>query len=245
MLELASRLVLETTLVRATSGAAGGAPGDATATPLEARRLFLAKRVGESMGHVAMKLLAWAVHWRPGEELLIEAPAGQHYKPDVVRFGPDGRPRLWIDCGRTAPKKLVEVVQRNRAATVVIVKRGEVELGHYRDTALPRLERLGLAERVAWLAFDEGFVERVAARLWARHEVIIAVASGRVAVSVDGGARDESALVWLPKGGEPHNVLGSSVADETGETLPGEHPRRESREPWPTQRKRSPTSRPR
>lgn len=201
MLELASRLVLEVALARSPGG------------PAHTERLFLEKRRGESMAHVAMKLLAWAAHFEPepAAPLLVEADAGQHYKPDVVRFAADGKPALWIDCGRTAPKKLAEVVQRNRGARVVIVKRLARELSSYRAAALPRLVRDGLAPRVGWLAFDDGFVDALAERLWARHEVALEVAPDRIAVTVDGGPRSESALGWLPSGDEPHNVRGPRV----------------------------------
>lgn len=184
MLELAGRLNLTVTL--------GASVGEREA------RLFLQKKRGESMAHVVMKLLAWAVYAGDAPDgLKIEAPAGQHYKPDVVRFGDDGQPRLWIDCGRTAPKKLAEVVAKNRRATVVIVKRAAAELAHYRLTALPRLRRLEVAERVAWLAFDDGFVERVAERLWGRHALAFELGTERLALQVDDGPREATALVYL------------------------------------------------
>ena len=91
-------------------------------------RLFLDKLAGESIRHVAMKLLAWLVTYQPGLE--IEASVGEHYKPDLVRVDHNGKIRDWVDCGQTSITKLKAVYRRHSDATIVIVKASRGELHH-------------------------------------------------------------------------------------------------------------------
>ena len=171
-LERRGRLILEVTLHHEPSGRYG-----------VRRRLFLAKHVGESMGHVVMKWLSWALFFEDGLE--IEASAQQHYKPDLLAVGEDGRPRVWIDCGSTSLRKLEEIVRRNGAARFVIVKPYPRALRRYAEQAVARL---GADAPVTWVAFDDGFVDALASRLVKRHHVTATVPAGRTALylEVDG-----------------------------------------------------------
>lgn len=173
-LALRSRLVLEVTLHHGPTGRFD-----------QRTRLFLAKQVGESMAHVAMKLLAWLLHHEDG--LVVEASAGQHYKPDLLAADAQGRPRLWIDCGSTSIRKLGEIVRRNPDARFVIVKPYPLALRRY--AALART-RLGALPQVRFTAFDDGFVDALAARLQTRHriEATVPETADALYLEVDGAA---------------------------------------------------------
>jgi uncharacterized protein YaeQ len=137
------------------------------------QRLFLRKALGESNQHVVMKFLSYILFYHP--DLLIEASADQHFKPDLVRFDADGDPVQWIDCGQTSLKKLDKISQKNRKTYIDIVKRGESELSSYRRQALTRL---ALPERVRYWTFDVGFVDRLARVLTHRHMIHATVTAG-------------------------------------------------------------------
>ena len=133
-------------------------------------RLFLTKRAGESMHHVAMKLLAYLFCWRP--DLRIEESIGQHYLPDLVATNPAGRPELWIDCGRTAPNKLERVLRSNPHTTVVIMKRTPGELYRYATMMRGR----GLPEHnLRWLSVPDGALDRLVEQLGVRHHAVATV----------------------------------------------------------------------
>jgi uncharacterized protein YaeQ len=134
-------------------------------------RLVLDKRAGESAGHVLLKLLGFALHHRPG--LAVEASAGQKYKPDLLLADPDGTVRLWIDCGHVGPRKLAEVLHRNRRAEVVVLKATLREARLFAATAAkvlaPALARTSAAAdrdgagRLRLEAFRDGFLDDLAA----------------------------------------------------------------------------------
>jgi uncharacterized protein YaeQ len=148
-------------------------------------RLFLSKHAGESIEHVLMKLLAYALFYHPG--LRVEVPVGQHHKPDLVRTDERGEPVQWIDCGETTLRKLERITRHNRRTRIDIVKPTARALGLYKDHADARLTA---PERVRYVAFADGFLGELAARLSGRHTVEVDIAPGlaSIQVTVDGEA---------------------------------------------------------
>ena len=144
-------------------------------------RLFLSRYGGESTRHLMMKLLSYLLLYREGLE--IERSAGQHYKPDLLQNGPEGRPRLWVDCGATAPKKLVEVVRKNRAAHVVIVKATPSELRHYHRLTVKRIKDV---ERVSYIAPKADFLAHIGAAFESGGRAVEAHISSQIKLLIEG-----------------------------------------------------------
>ena len=137
------------------------------------QRLFIEKQVGESIEHVAMKLLTYLITYTPGLE--IEVSIGDHYKPDVVRVSPAGEVVLWGDCGQTRLTKLATVSNRHRHATFVITKKTQSELRHYYRRAVARFEHLA---GVNYLAFAPPGLAPICAALHKRHRITATVDEG-------------------------------------------------------------------
>ncbi len=129
-------------------------------------RLILRKGEGESIEHVAMKLLAYVLFYHPGLE--IERSLDRHYKPDLVRTDDRGEVVQWIECGSTTVRKLDRLTRSNPYATIKIVKATASAARIYQEQAE---EVLRLPERVHYLGFEGGFVTAVGARLWKQNEV--------------------------------------------------------------------------
>ncbi len=146
-------------------------------------RVFLRKKRGESMRHVAMKLLSYFLFYRT--DLEIESSANQHYKPDLVRFDERLDPTLWIDCGSTKIRKLEDITQKNRDCSFVIVKPDERSLINYWREAHTRLEEHA---EVRFVSFGDDFVYRLADRLNARHTMRVTVSGDwtHLYVTLDG-----------------------------------------------------------
>ncbi len=164
-------------------------------------RQFLRKRSGESMRHVVMKWLSYILFYH--DDLQIEASASQHFKPDLVRFGEDGRvPVQWIDCGQTALQKLDKISQKNRETMIDIVKATPQELEAYKLQANTRLKA---PERVRYWSFEDGLVQRLGSLLHGRHDVIATVSKGfeYVYLVIDGQKELRARVVWLNQAVSP------------------------------------------
>ncbi len=147
-----------------------------THEPLEVygaqRRVFLRKKRGESIQHVAMKLVSCVLFYH--EELLIEESIGQHYKPDLVRLNEYEEPVQWVDCGQTSLQKLDKITRQNRQTYIEIVKPFIGQLAAYKEQADKRLE---LPERVRYWTFRGGFIDELSALLRTRHTLHATVAA--------------------------------------------------------------------
>ncbi|MFA6601234.1 MAG: hypothetical protein WCU74_09540, partial [Candidatus Omnitrophota bacterium] len=80
--------------------------------PKVQKKLILVKSDLELHAHVIMKLLGYVLYYDP--ELKIEASVDMHYMPDLVIPGDHGVPRLWIDCGKIAIRKVESLAQKLR-----------------------------------------------------------------------------------------------------------------------------------
>ncbi len=136
-------------------------------------RAFFIKGRGESMRHVMMKLMSYIMFYQ--ENLLIEAPADQHHKPDLVRFNLRNEPIQWIDCGQTSIQKLERISSRNRLTYIEIVKATMGELESYYKQANARLAN---PERVRYWSFRDYFIEELGELLHGRHEITATISAG-------------------------------------------------------------------
>jgi uncharacterized protein YaeQ len=141
-------------------------------------KLIMDSRIGESDRHVVLKVLGWLLFWRP--DLQVEKSADQHYQPDLIAGEDLRRPDLWIDCGDTTLKKLDKISTTNSRALIVLVKAERSEMVRYAAMAEKKIRR---NERVAYVAFDPGFVDGLGAKLGRTNELTFSV--DRTALSLD------------------------------------------------------------
>lgn len=157
-------------------------------------RVFAIKLRGESMRHVAMKLLSWIAWHRDGLE--IERSVDQHHKPDVVHVDEQGRPTLWIDCGATRLTKLERIQRANRDCRFVIVKPSVGEITKY---AAASRRRLTDTRSIEWVTFGEGYTSTFAERLHHRHRLTVTVAPDRdrMWIAMDRDEADDVPIVYV------------------------------------------------
>ena len=103
-----SDLALRRTLtVRASDGAA-------------LRKLVLVKKRGESIEHVLMKAVLWALYLPEYPEMQVEVSIGDTYKPDLVLLAPppggvaygDPEPVFWGEAGKVSAAKWRSLLKR-------------------------------------------------------------------------------------------------------------------------------------
>ena len=75
------------------------------------RKLVVFKKSVESLRHVVMKALLWALYLPAYPQLRVEVPIGYRYKPDLVEAGSDG-PRFWAEAGSIGSQKLRRILKQ-------------------------------------------------------------------------------------------------------------------------------------
>lgn len=105
---MATDLALRRTLtLRASDGAA-------------LRKLVLVKKRGESIEHVVMKAVLWALYLPAYPELQVEVAISDAYKPDLVALAPppgglaygDPEPVFWGEAGKVSAAKWRSLLKR-------------------------------------------------------------------------------------------------------------------------------------
>ena len=105
---MATDLALRRTLtLRASDGAA-------------LRKLVLVKKRGESIEHVLMKAVLWALYLPAYPEMQVEVAIGDAYKPDLVHLAPppggpaygDPEPIFWGEAGKVSAGKWASLLRR-------------------------------------------------------------------------------------------------------------------------------------
>jgi len=117
-------------------------------------KLILVKDVCELRAHIVMKLLAYLLYYTP--ELKVEISADMHYKPDLMIPGEHGVPRLWIDCGQVALKKIETLAKKLKNSRVIFIKPNQRELDVFKKMVDKKIEN---SEKLEFLAFEPGFIE--------------------------------------------------------------------------------------
>ncbi len=136
--------------------------------PRVKKKLILVKNENEHREHVVLKLLTYILLYDP--RLKIEADIGMHYKPDLVIEGEHGVPEVWVDCGQIALEKAEKLSRKLRNTRLVFVKETQSEMGRFKATVDKKVEH---ANRIEYLAFDDGFVENIAAHLGRSNELTL------------------------------------------------------------------------
>jgi uncharacterized protein YaeQ len=126
-------------------------------SPKVKQKLILVKSDLELHAHVVMKLLGFLLFYDPG--LKIEAGVEMHYKPDLVIPGDHGVPRLWIDCGKIAIRKVESLAQKLRTTRTILIKETRHELDQFRKVVEKKVDHF---ERIEYLAFEPNFISGIA-----------------------------------------------------------------------------------
>jgi uncharacterized protein YaeQ len=126
-------------------------------SPKVDKKLILVKSALELRSHVVLKLLSFVLYYDPG--LRIETELGMHYVPDLAIPGDHGIPRMWIDCGKIAVRKVDSLATKLKTTEIVIVKETQRELEQFRRVIDKKVEH---ADRIGYLAFEPEFVVGIA-----------------------------------------------------------------------------------
>lgn len=116
-------------------------------------KLVLVKNLCELRNHVVLKLLSYLLFYNP--ELKVGVSAEMHYQPDLFIPGDHNIPKLWIDCGKIALKKIDSLATKLKNTRVIFVKESKRELDVFKKLIEKKIEK---GERLEFLAFDAGFV---------------------------------------------------------------------------------------
>ena len=84
------------------------------------RKLVLVKKRGESIEHVLMKAVLWALYLPDYPEMQVEVSIGDTYKPDLVHLAPppggvaygDPAPVFWGEAGKVSAAKWRSLLKR-------------------------------------------------------------------------------------------------------------------------------------
>jgi hypothetical protein len=97
-----------------------------------ASTVTLSKVKGESMNHVLLKGLLWALLLPLHPDVACEVPLGMRYKPDVVALDDaSGEPCWWGECGSVKPSKLSDLAAAFPHARFSVAKWGRSDLRGY------------------------------------------------------------------------------------------------------------------
>lgn len=132
------------------------------------KKLILVKGDVETRAHVVLKLLAYILFY--DERLQVEIDLGFHYKPDLAIPGAGYEPDLWVDCGYVSPAKVESLARKLKRARLVFIKSSEAELKQFKKLVQRRVDAF---ERLEFLAFEAGFVEKLAEALARSNHVAV------------------------------------------------------------------------
>ena len=116
-------------------------------------KLILVKDLCELRNHIVLKLLAYLLYYT--EDLKVEVSADMHYKPDLMIPGDHGVPKLWIDCGQVALKKITTLGTKLKNSRIIFVKEAKRDLDVFKKLIDKKVDN---NERMEFLAFEPGFV---------------------------------------------------------------------------------------
>lgn len=85
-------------------------------------QVVLFKKANESMEHVLMKALIWALYLPKYPDAGIEPTIGDRYKPDVVMLNDHREPLFWGEAGHVSPEKIRSLTRRFRRTHFAIGK---------------------------------------------------------------------------------------------------------------------------
>ena len=93
--------------------------------------LRMAKNPGESVQHLLLKSMLWALLLPSHPSAACELDLGLRYRPDVVALGDDGVPQWWGECGSVKASKLDDLAAAFPHARISVAKWGRSDLRGY------------------------------------------------------------------------------------------------------------------
>ena len=98
----------------------------------------LTKAPGESVQHLVLKGLLWALLVPTCPDAACEVDLGMRYKPDVVSIEGTGRPRWWGECGSVRASKLQQLATTFPHCRFTVAKWGRSDLRGYASQLVRR-----------------------------------------------------------------------------------------------------------
>lgn len=132
------------------------------------KRMIFVKAESEQRQHVVMKMLSYMLFY--DSRLAVEKQAGLHYKPDLVILSEGAHPELWIDCGKVAVAKVENLTRKLKKTRIILVKSTAGEMERFRKVVDRKAE---YANRLEYLAFENGFVDGIADSLERNNEITL------------------------------------------------------------------------
>lgn len=121
--------------------------------------------------HIALKLLGYLLFFDRRPQ--IEQDVGQHYRPDLFVWDEfQQNVALWVDCGNIAIKKIDKVATKmGKSGEFFILRRTEQDATRLHES----IQKIKHPDRVNIIAFDTGFVDKIAELLDRTNEVSFSV----------------------------------------------------------------------
>lgn len=131
------------------------------------RGVQLEKAPGESVQHLVLKGLLWALLLPTHPDAACELDLGLRYKPDVVAIDPmSGKPCWWGECGSVKASKLGDLAAAFPQARISVAKWGRSDLRGYAGQLKSQLvlpPRLYRTAPFELLSFPADSIERFVA----------------------------------------------------------------------------------
>jgi hypothetical protein len=86
------------------------------------QQVVFVKKPVESVEHVVMKALLWALYLPDYPNLTVEVGVGDRYKPDIVALDGRGEPAFWGEAGSVRAEKIRSLARRYRLTHFAIAK---------------------------------------------------------------------------------------------------------------------------
>lgn len=142
----------------------------------EPSKLVVKMSPSEVPWHIALKVLGYMLFFERKPQ--IEKDVGQHYRPDLFCWDEyQEKVALWIDCGNIAVKKIDKVAtSMGKSGEFYILRRTKKDAERLRD----QIKNIKHPERVKIIAFEDGYVDRMAERIESTNKVIFSVSESRL-----------------------------------------------------------------
>jgi len=119
------------------------------------RRFFEIKK-GESIDHVALKLLGFILFFDYNPA--VEKSMNWKYKPDLVAFDRQGKVNLWVECEDVSVRKVHRILGKYKSAGVIILK-----LTGHEAEQFSSIFKTGdsYPENLSFVGFEDDFINKV------------------------------------------------------------------------------------
>jgi hypothetical protein len=123
------------------------------------RQVVFVKKPVESVEHVVMKALIWALYLPQYPDLVVEIRVGDRYKPDVVALEAGGKPVFWGEAGEVSTAKIRSLARRHKRTHFALAK-WDTRLEPLAGIVTGALEGLGRSAPFDLISFPDDAAER-------------------------------------------------------------------------------------